>query len=34
MSKRIKKGDDGKRDGVENPNTQSQGGNVTRPGAK
>jgi len=34
MSKRIKKGDDGKRDGVKNPNTQSQGGNVTRPGAK
>ena len=34
MSKRIKKGDDGKRDCVKNPSTQSQGGNVTRRGAK
>jgi|TARA_R110000796_G_scaffold161415_12_gene278155 hypothetical protein len=34
MSKKIKKGDDGKRDTIKNPNTQSQGGNVTRPGAK
>lgn len=34
MSKKIKKGDDGKRDTVKTPNTQSHGGQVTRPGAK
>jgi hypothetical protein len=31
MSKKTKKGDDGKRDGVKKPNTQSQGGIVKRP---
>lgn len=34
MSKKIKKGDDGKREAVKNPNIKSQGGQVTRPGAK
>jgi hypothetical protein len=32
--KKAKKGDDGKRDCVKTPNTQSQGGQVTRPGLK
>tara|TARA_R110000751_G_scaffold29628_4_gene76110 strand:- start:916 stop:1023 length:108 start_codon:yes stop_codon:yes gene_type:complete len=32
MSKKKKKGDDGKRDAIKNPNTQSQGGTVKRPG--
>ena len=34
MSKKKKKGDDGKRDAAIKPNTQSQGGQVSRPGAK
>jgi|TARA_R110000822_G_scaffold10001_2_gene38205 hypothetical protein len=34
MSKKAKKGDDGKRDVAIKPNTQSQGGQVKRPGAK
>lgn len=34
MSKKKMKKDNGKRDGVKNPNIQSQGGQVTRPGAR